>query len=126
MVIQDMFRGGGPARPQPTSDLGALSHKPAWYSSPAYNYSSLPPPSTPAPFAVSYLVVGPAVRGRFKPDQAKAQGVTPGPDFARLTRGEAVTLANGKVIQPESCSDPGQPASVRETVSAEIISLFSS
>ncbi|MCX8032897.1 MAG: ribonuclease Z [Thermoleophilia bacterium] len=43
--------------------------------------------------------------GRFHPERAIALGVTPGPDFGRLQRGETITAANGRVIRPEEVMD---------------------
>ena len=112
MIIQDMFRGGGSASNHRTYVSNVKDKRPPTrVVSPAYDYSYLPKIEVP-PCAVSYLVTGPAIRGRFKPNQAKAMGISPGPDFARLHRGEAVTLPDGSVVRSEDCCDPGQPASV--------------
>lgn len=108
LVIQDMFRAGSPSKPAPIS---SNPDRPSYFSSPAWNSSSLPEIEAP-PFAVSYYVTGPPIRGRFKPEAAKAQGITPGPDFAKLTKGESVTLPDGKVILPETCAEAGANPSV--------------
>ena len=39
--------------------------------------------------------------GRFDPAVAATLGVTPGPDFGKLQKGQSVTLADGTVIKPE-------------------------
>ena len=39
--------------------------------------------------------------GRFDADAARALGVSPGPDFGRLQRGETLTLADGSRVRPE-------------------------
>lgn len=63
--------------------------------SPAYLPMPLPPPNESASgkveeVAVSYLAVGPKLRGAFKPEEARKRGVKPGEAFARLTKGERV------------------------------------
>jgi ribonuclease Z len=39
--------------------------------------------------------------GLFHPERAKELGITPGPDFGRLQRGESVTSADGREVRPE-------------------------
>lgn len=63
--------------------------------------------------AVSYLVVGPATRGKFDAATATKLGIVKGPDRGRLTRGESVTLADGRVVTPDMCIGPSVPPSVR-------------
>lgn len=46
--------------------------------------------------------------GRFDPERAQALGVTPGPDFGRLQRGETVAGAHGPV-RPEQVMGPPRP-----------------
>lgn len=117
MVIQDMFRGGEKARPQPQpqsqpeTTSATSTGRTTWYSSPAWNNSSLPSSPVP-PMATSYLVTGPAVRGRFLKDKAKEQGVPEGPLFGLLSKGESVTLTDGTIVKPESCYEPGSPPTV--------------
>ena len=43
--------------------------------------------------------------GLFHPERAIALGVTPGPDFGRLQRGETVIAPDGRVIKPEEVMD---------------------
>lgn len=45
----------------------------------------------------------------FLAEKAAALGVPFGPERSRLVRGEAVTLADGRIIQPEDVLGPGQP-----------------
>jgi ribonuclease Z len=47
--------------------------------------------------------------GRFDLDRAVALGVAPGPDFGRLQRGEAVTAADGRTVQPGDVLGPSRP-----------------
>src|ERR1043165_2908346 len=44
--------------------------------------------------------------GRFKIEEAEALGIPPGPVYARLKKGEAVTLADGRVIDGSLLVDP--------------------
>jgi len=60
--------------------------------------------------SVCYWLRAPARRGKFLPKKAKELGVKPGPDFGRLSKGEAVTATDGKLIQPEDCMEVGEPA----------------
>jgi ribonuclease Z len=103
MVISDMFRSGDLYVSQPAKDR--------WLPSPAWNHVPLPECRAP-PIAVSYLVVGPKVRGQFLPEEAKKQGVKPGPDFARITAREEVLLPDGTPVDLDRCFTPGAPAAV--------------
>ncbi len=42
----------------------------------------------------------------FLADRAEALGIPPGPERGRLTRGETITLADGRLIQPEEVLGP--------------------
>lgn len=46
--------------------------------------------------------------GRFNADAACALGVTPGPEFGRLQRGETILLGNGEVVKPEQVLGPAR------------------
>mgnify|MGYP006271399761 CR=1 FL=1 len=48
-------------------------------------------------------------RGRFHPEKARALGVTDPGDFGRLTRGESVTTAAGRTVQPDEVLGPERP-----------------
>jgi len=50
--------------------------------------------------------------GRFDLNAAKALGVPEGPLFGKLQRGEAVTLADGTIVTPESVLGPARPGTV--------------
>ncbi|BGP57816.1 hypothetical protein JCM8202v2_005463 [Rhodotorula sphaerocarpa] len=89
LVLRDMFRGTlfEPAPPPqpPASPSGRR------IASPAYLPQPLPPfERRAAEQALSYLVVGPRLRGKFLPEKARAAGVKPGKAFARLVAGERV------------------------------------
>ena len=99
MIVQDMYRS--------TNNLRQFFRpSPAWDIRPLPGLSNS---ETPADESVSYLVAGPAVRGKFLPQLAKAQGIRPGPLFGKLSRGEPVTNEKGDIIKPESCMEEGQP-----------------
>jgi len=50
--------------------------------------------------AVGWALVEEERRGRFNPDLARALGIPEGPMWGRIHRGEAVTLDDGRVIDP--------------------------
>lgn len=56
--------------------------------------------------ALGYVVEEKTRPGRFDPQAAQRLGVTPGPDFGRLQKGQAVTLADGREVQPEQVLGP--------------------
>ena len=43
--------------------------------------------------------------GVFHPETAMELGIKPGPDFGKLQRGEAITTAEGRVVQPGEVMD---------------------
>jgi ribonuclease Z len=47
--------------------------------------------------------------GRFDLDAARRAGVTPGPDYGRLQRGEPVQLADGTLVRPEQVLGASRP-----------------
>ncbi len=47
--------------------------------------------------------------GRFDPALARELGVTPGPDFGRLQRGETLTLEDGREVAPGQVMGPARP-----------------
>ena len=51
--------------------------------------------------ALGYVVEEKTRPGRFDPEKAKALGVTPGPNFGRIQRGETLTLLDGSQVKPE-------------------------
>ncbi|HEY0776409.1 MAG TPA: ribonuclease Z [Gemmatirosa sp.] len=59
--------------------------------------------------AVGYALVEEIRRGRFNPDLARELGVPEGPAWGRLHRGEAVTLDDGRTIDPASLVGPTRP-----------------
>jgi ribonuclease Z len=59
--------------------------------------------------AVGYAIVEDARPGRFDVETADALGVPSGPERGTLQRGEPVTLADGRVVTPESVLGPARP-----------------
>ena len=47
--------------------------------------------------------------GLFHPERAAALGVTAGPDFGRLQRGETITTAAGRTVRPDEVMDEARP-----------------
>ena len=47
--------------------------------------------------------------GIFHPERAIELGITPGPDFGRLQRGEAITTPGGRTVQPNEVMDETRP-----------------
>ena len=56
--------------------------------------------------SVCYICRTPDLPGKFDISKALALRIPKGPLYAMLKRGEAVTLADGRVIQPEEVVDP--------------------
>jgi ribonuclease Z len=48
-------------------------------------------------------------RRPFLVEKAEALGVPPGPERGRLVRGQPITLANGRTIQPDDVLGPSRP-----------------
>lgn len=59
--------------------------------------------------AISWALVEHERRGRFDPDHARALGIPEGPLWGRIHRGEAVTLTDGRVIEPSELVGPTRP-----------------
>lgn len=78
---------------------------------PATMVKSLPR-SKPSSASLSYIVTLHPQRGRFLPQIATKLGVKPGPDFRRLTEGQSITTAEGKLVTPEECMEPAKPGKV--------------
>ena len=55
----------------------------------------------PAP-SLGYALVEEERRGRFNPDLARSLGIPEGPLWGRIHKGEAVTLDDGRVVEPST------------------------
>ena len=58
---------------------------------------------------LAYAVVEQDRLGRFDPELASTLGIPEGPLWGRIHRGEAVTLENGRVVQPAELVGPARP-----------------
>jgi len=59
--------------------------------------------------AVGYALIEEIRLGRFNPDLARQMGIPEGPAWGKLHRGEAVTLADGRVFEPSDLVGPARP-----------------
>ena len=59
--------------------------------------------------AFGYALVEQERRGRFNPDMARELGVPEGPLWGQIHRGMAVTLPDGRMIQPQALVGPTRP-----------------
>ncbi|MBZ4422922.1 ribonuclease Z [Myxococcus sp. RHSTA-1-4] len=59
--------------------------------------------------ALAYALVEDERPGRFNLEKARALGVPEGPSFGKLQKGEAVTLADGRVVRPEDVLGAARP-----------------
>ena len=60
--------------------------------------------------AYGYALVEAARPGRFDPDAAARLGVSPGPEYGRLQRGEEVPGADGSLVRPEQVMGDARPS----------------
>lgn len=101
-IIDDMFRASGATRLP-----GGKTR------TPAYSYERLQVPDEPFNTdPVSYLVIGPRLRGKFLPEKAKRLGVKPGPDFAKLVNGESIQVNPENLVTSDMCVEGGSAGSV--------------
>lgn len=59
--------------------------------------------------SVGYSIVEATRKGRFDPDRAKELGIPEGPLWGQIHRGQAVTLEDGRVIEPSALVGPTRP-----------------
>ncbi|GAB1217915.1 hypothetical protein ATERTT37_007158 [Aspergillus terreus] len=97
----DRYTGPLPGSGEPLPDIKVLVRQP-W---PGATVEKLPP-TTWCDEAVSYIVRNHDIRGKFRPDVAKNLNVTPGPDYAKLARGESVLSKDNQTITPDMVLGP--------------------
>jgi ribonuclease Z len=56
--------------------------------------------------ALGYALVEPSRPGKFDPERANALGIPPGPLFGKLQHGEAITLDDGRRVEPGEVVGP--------------------
>lgn len=66
------------------------------------------PSTTPSKSSTCYIIKNYPQRGKFNPQKAKELGVTPGPDFSRLTKGESIVTSTGTTVTPEMVLGKGK------------------
>ena len=59
--------------------------------------------------AMGYALVESERKGRFDPDRARAMGIPEGPLWGRIHKGEAVTLPDGRSVEPSELVGPKRP-----------------
>jgi hypothetical protein len=93
---------------------GGASVSPSPSPSPRTPHSgaSSPSPGGDAKLSVVYVCELPDVPGKFDPVKAKARGLKPGREYARLVKGESVTAPNGLLIKPSDVMEPTTPGPV--------------
>ncbi len=56
--------------------------------------------------AVGYAIIEDERRGRFDPDRARELGIPEGPLWGKVHKGEAITLDDGRVVEPSALVGP--------------------
>ena len=69
-------------------------------------------PHRALPHVLCYVGIGPVYRGKFDAKKATELGVPKGKERGQLTKGESVTLKDGRVITPDMCLGPSTPPAV--------------
>ena len=59
--------------------------------------------------AIGYHIAEETRLGRFNPDKAREMGIPEGPLWGNIHKGQAVTLADGRLIQPSELVGPTRP-----------------
>ena len=59
--------------------------------------------------AIGYHIAEETRLGRFNPDKAREMGIPEGPLWGNIHKGHAVTLADGRVVQPSELVGPSRP-----------------
>jgi ribonuclease Z len=72
----------------------------------------LPDPHLHKEISLVYICETPTIPRKFFIDKALELGVPKGPLRAKLVKGEAITLEDGRIIQPEQVTSPPRPGQV--------------
>src|ERR1041384_2558810 len=59
--------------------------------------------------SIGFALVEEERKGRFNPDRARELGIPEGPLWGKIHRGEAVTLEDGRVVEPAELVGPRRP-----------------
>ena len=97
----ELYTGPAPGGTEPIPDINVLVRRP-W---PGAEIKKLPP-TTRSDEAVSYIVRGKDLRGKFDSKKAAANGIPNGPLRGRLARGENVVLQDGVTVTPDMVLGP--------------------
>ncbi|KAJ1551715.1 hypothetical protein HK096_003572 [Nowakowskiella sp. JEL0078] len=62
--------------------------------------------------AITYIVHGPKIVGKFKDKYVRSLGVKSGLDIGKLSRGQSITLSDGSFIDSAICREPGKSGSI--------------
>lgn len=102
-ITKDLEDYNGPLPPDPRANLfQSVFVRNPW---PAATVTALPP-TTQRPEAISYIVRGRMLRGKFDKTRADQLKIPKGPLFSKLAKGEDITLADGTVIQSNQVVGP--------------------
>jgi ribonuclease Z len=118
----EKYTGPMPGGKEPLPDITVLVRTP-W---PGALVATLPP-TRPFQEAVSYIVRTHPARGKFDVKRAKELGVTPGPNFSRLTAGDSVQNVRGETITPEmvmGADRPGQGVAILDVPSLAYLEVL--
>ncbi len=58
---------------------------------------------------IAYALTEKQRPGKFYPEKAKELGLEPGPEYARLQKGESVKLSDGSIVKPDQVLGPARP-----------------
>jgi ribonuclease Z len=118
----EKYTGPVPGGKEPLPDITVLTRTP-W---PGALVNTLPP-TRPFLEAISYIVRTHPARGKFDVKRAKELGVTPGPNFSRLTAGESVENIRGETITPDmvmGADRPGQGVAILDVPSLAYLDIL--
>ncbi|RDW90230.1 uncharacterized protein DSM5745_02005 [Aspergillus mulundensis] len=100
----DKYTGPLPGGDEEVPEMTVLVRKP-W---PGATTARIPT-TKPCDESLCYIIKNHDMRGKFDNKKAVALNVKQGPDFGALTRGEAVTATDGKLVTPDMVLEPSKP-----------------